>query len=368
MNRKKAVVLLILFVAMTFLCLLAWINNICIAMEWYKDLRQGELYQMTGKPSSNGANNQTSEEKIYSGPITQFDTISRLDISTVTTFIPFMGCLLITLGYYKILTAKKGSTISKYFPFYRRYIGQTVTLGLIGTVWGIIMLGYYPANKIDMSDMILCLHTSLYSTLVALVWAYFIAIPSEYFMIKWYTTVSEYQIPSIYNMKSYIGIVKKEVMEARQEVSKTVQSFVSLSEKLPDINNAFETAAKSLKDIKEKSDSMFSEQGKLLEDLNDESKMRKESLEKQQQVSNGQIEIIGGIKKELEEERKIRIDTQKQLQESMNSESKAIAAMERAKIFAEQANSERNIAEQKAIDSENQLNAFRDKMKELIKS
>jgi len=158
------------FLVLTFILGLAWYNNISMALQW--DPVDGH-------------------DKVYQGPISWLNW-SAVDFSTATTLIPFFGCLLITAGLFRTANAKKDSDVSGYFPFFRSYNSITVALGLIGTVWGLIMIGYYDAAKVKMADLILCLRTALYSTLLALVWVFLFVIPIGSIMRWWYRKVSGY--------------------------------------------------------------------------------------------------------------------------------------------------------------------------------
>lgn len=40
-----------------------------------------------------------------------------------------------------------------------------LALGLLGTIWGIILVGYYPAEQITIAALMRCLHTAMFSTL-----------------------------------------------------------------------------------------------------------------------------------------------------------------------------------------------------------
>ena len=94
---------------------------------------------------------------------------SALDLSTISTFIPFFGMLCILWGAFRIRTHGKGA-LSENFPFFHSYDRVNIALGLIGTIWGIIIIGFYRAEDINVSSLMMCLHTALFSTLVAVIW------------------------------------------------------------------------------------------------------------------------------------------------------------------------------------------------------
>ena len=55
-------------------------------------------------------------------------------------------------------------------PFFPGYDRFNLALGLLGTIWGIILVGYYPAEQITIAALMRCLHTAMFSTLVAVAW------------------------------------------------------------------------------------------------------------------------------------------------------------------------------------------------------
>lgn len=100
---------------------------------------------------------------------------AAVDHSCVTTFIPFFGCLTAARS---LLRAGAGHRPSpEFFPFFRSSDSLNISLGLIGTLWGIILIGYYKLDTVDMADLMRCLHTALFSTLAAVIWVYLIDHP-----------------------------------------------------------------------------------------------------------------------------------------------------------------------------------------------
>ncbi len=94
-----------------------------------------------------------------------------VDYSTATTFILFFGFLLITRGLL-IIIQNRQELVGNNFPFSQKSDMIIVNLGLIGTLWGLIMIGFYDLESIKMPQLITCLKTALWSTLLALIWAY----------------------------------------------------------------------------------------------------------------------------------------------------------------------------------------------------
>lgn len=101
---------------------------------------------------------------------------SAVDQSGVTTFIPFFGFLLAWRGIRRSLRSDKNAT-SPFFPFFQFYDSLNIALGLIGTLWGIILIGYYQMDTVSMADLMQCLHTALFSTFMAVIWVYLLDRP-----------------------------------------------------------------------------------------------------------------------------------------------------------------------------------------------
>ena len=100
---------------------------------------------------------------------------SVVDYSAVTTFIPFLGCVCIARGIGKIASGRKCRPDN--FPFFRGADQFNIALGLFGTLWGIIVIGYFQLDKVTMADLMQCLHTALFSTLAAVVWVFMVDHP-----------------------------------------------------------------------------------------------------------------------------------------------------------------------------------------------
>ena len=163
MKRNISIALAIGTMVLAILTGMAWYNNVMIARQWTPENGHGSTYV---------------------GPLTSFNW-TAVDFSTVSTLIPFVGFCFISAGFLRIALAKENQPAPEHFPFYKTYSSVTVALGLIGTVIGLIMIGYYPPEKVKMADLILCLRTALFSTLVALVWVFLVVIPIQYIM-KWF--------------------------------------------------------------------------------------------------------------------------------------------------------------------------------------
>ncbi len=237
------IILIVVFCGLTIVSGLAWINNISIAAEWYRDLEEGKIYKIVSDESElKKAEDQNIEAKIYHGPMPQLARVSSVDISTVTTFIPFLGFLLVTIALIKItfwgfVTPK---IISEHFPFFRHYDRRMVILGLAGTFWGIIMLGYYPV-KVEMSHLMLCIHTAMFSTLVAVLWVFFIAMPCREVMVWWLEKCTGLKVG-----------LEKDITAAFEEFGKTSTEVAhSLKASKEEINSFKDQMSKAKMELKE---------------------------------------------------------------------------------------------------------------------
>ncbi|MDD4816824.1 MAG: hypothetical protein PHI85_02510 [Victivallaceae bacterium] len=140
--------------ALTVFCGLLWLNNLDSACRSYTKLFSD--------------NPDISLDEQISGFIPALDW-SVLDLSTISTFIPFFGFLCISIGLLRIMRGGSG-THSENFPFFHSYDRVNIALGLIGTIWGIIIIGFYRPEEINVGSLMMCLHTALFSTLVAVIW------------------------------------------------------------------------------------------------------------------------------------------------------------------------------------------------------
>jgi hypothetical protein len=175
MKRFITLLLFIFSLILTVVSALAWINNIFVVKMWYEDLNSPHNIKLL-----------SPVEKTYSGIITSLDW-AAVDLSTISTFIPFFGLILISYGFWRILMGNKN--FSEDFPFFSSYDRISVSLGLIGTLWGIIIIGYYPIESIKMSVLMLCLHTALFSTLVAVAWVFIVVLMIIKPFMHWWSRI-----------------------------------------------------------------------------------------------------------------------------------------------------------------------------------
>ena len=158
---KKVKVLLPLCMAATVFFALAFANNVVAIFNWWSS------FVAAGGDSSAFAAKA-------SGFIPWLDW-AVVDYSAVTTFIPLLGFLCMTLALSRMLAGRRARAGD--FPFFRGSDQLNVALGLLGTLWGIIVIGYFKLDTVTMADLMQCLHTALFSTLAAVVWVFLIDRP-----------------------------------------------------------------------------------------------------------------------------------------------------------------------------------------------
>ena len=158
---KKVIVLLSACICATVFCALAFANNVVAIFNWWSS------FIAAGGDSSAFAAKA-------SGFIPWLDW-AVVDYSAVTTFIPLLGFLCMTLSLSLMLAGRRARAGD--FPFFRGSDQLNVALGLLGTLWGIIVIGYFKLDTVTMADLMQCLHTALFSTLAAVVWVFLIDRP-----------------------------------------------------------------------------------------------------------------------------------------------------------------------------------------------
>jgi len=235
-----ATVLVPLFAVLAVYAGLAWINNVCIVTQW----------------------DPQSPNKVYHGPMRYFD-VYAVDFSTATTFIPFFGFGLIAAGLIRILmnasSRNPTPTASKYFPFFLWYNPIMINLGLIGTVWGLIMIGFYPDN-IGMKDLIHCLNTALYSTLVALVWVYTLVIPLRRVMQWLYKGDAAIADPQASDLESGFRKLGNATAQAGGNIGEMAKSASSANAEINNMTTA-------MKGAEGRMSGMFAKQNEVLDRL-----------------------------------------------------------------------------------------------------
>jgi len=177
MNKRKLTLVFAGVSAIaTLLSLLAWVNNLVVLWRWAINFAT-----MTTSKT-------TETTTITHGCIKWLDW-TAVDLSAVTTFIPFFGFAYITVGFWQLY--KNTAQMDDDFPFFRAYDRINISLGLIGTLFGIIIIGFYDLDKVTMGDLMMCLHTALFSTLIAVAWVFIVVLMfTKPFMRWWHNTIN----------------------------------------------------------------------------------------------------------------------------------------------------------------------------------
>ena len=161
MKRTKAGVVFVVSLGLMVLAGLAFVNNVVALVRWWQAfLAAGG--DTAGVPAH------------VPGCFTWLDW-SAVDYSAVTTFIPLLGFVCMARAAWGILRGRRMSAGD--FPFFRGSDQLNVALGLFGTLWGIIVIGYFRLDTVQMADLMQCLHTALFSTLMAVVWVFMVDRP-----------------------------------------------------------------------------------------------------------------------------------------------------------------------------------------------
>ena len=147
--------------ALSVFAALAFVNNVVALVRWWRAFL--------------AANGDTASVPSHvPGCFTWLDW-SAVDYSAVTTLIPLIGLVAMTFGAWKLLSGRAVRT--EVFPFFEGSDQLHIALGLFGTLWGIITIGYFKLDTVTMADLMQCLHTALFSTLMAVVWVFLVDRP-----------------------------------------------------------------------------------------------------------------------------------------------------------------------------------------------
>ena len=158
---KTTVFLFLACMAATVFCALAFANNVVAIVQWWS------AFIAAGGDSSSVAAKMPG--------FVPWLSWSAVDYSAVTTFIPTLGFLCMTCALGRMLARRRARAGD--FPFFRGSDQFNVALGLFGTLWGIIVIGYFRLDTVTMADLMQCLHTALFSTLMAVVWVFLVDRP-----------------------------------------------------------------------------------------------------------------------------------------------------------------------------------------------
>ena len=316
--------LIVLFLAATIISGLAWFNNVAIAREWYQDIQKGKIYKIVSTEAERKeAEKQKMEAKIYSGPIPQLAWWSKVDISTVTTFVPFLGFLLIAIGLIKIVIwgYAPPKIVSEYFPFFDDHDRKMVILGLAGTFWGLIMIGYYP-GKPDMSHLMLCLHTALYSTLIAVLWVFFVTMPGQKVMAWWLEKCTglkigaDTDITAVFEEFGAASVQagnnlkqgSKEIKEFKEQMSKTKEGLREVLDVLKQFKE--KTGIDVLDSFRATYQKVGSALEKISQGFDNQDKFQKQTLDHQQKMLKENQTVLNQYRAELLEQAKLRNDAE----------------------------------------------------------
>lgn len=158
---KTTAFLFLACMAATVFCALAFANNVVAIVQWWS------AFIAAGGDSSSVAAKMPG--------FLPWLSWSAVDYSAVTTFIPTLGFLCMTCALGRMLARRRARAGD--FPFFRGSDQLNVALGLFGTLWGIIVIGYFRLDTVTMADLMQCLHTALFSTLMAVVWVFLVDRP-----------------------------------------------------------------------------------------------------------------------------------------------------------------------------------------------
>jgi len=159
--RPLACAVFLVSLVLTAVAALAFVNNVVALVRWW------QAFLASGGDSQSVAAHMP-------GLFPWLDW-SAVDYSAVTTFIPLLGFLCLTVSALRLLRGRR--MCLEDFPFFRGSDQLNVALGLFGTLWGIIVIGYFKLDTVSMADLMQCLHTALFSTLMAVVWVFMIDRP-----------------------------------------------------------------------------------------------------------------------------------------------------------------------------------------------
>jgi hypothetical protein len=195
-----------------------------------------------------------------------------IDHSTVSTFIPFFSLVWLSAAFFRLgrwVKVKKKAAPNNEFPYFSGYNEWMVALGLMGTVWGLIMIGYLPnLDNLKITDLIDALHTALFSTLVALIWVYIIVLRIIRPFMHWYAAKFEVFPPPpigleeaikklVVNIETLNGVIAqstKIINEFRKKVTidridEVNEFFKTCNKVLPVIENSCEQQRDTLAGI-----------------------------------------------------------------------------------------------------------------------
>ena len=160
-HRLVAVAVFTASLALFAVALLSFVNNIVALVRWWQAFL--------------AAGGDTAGVPAHAPGIFAWLDWTAVDYSAVTTLIPTLGFFCTTVAAGRLLLGRRMRVGN--FPFFRGSDQLNVARGLFGTLWGIIVIGYFKLDTVTMADLMQCLHTALFSTLMAVVWVFMIDRP-----------------------------------------------------------------------------------------------------------------------------------------------------------------------------------------------
>ena len=234
MNKRRFTLAFVGISALaTFLSFLAWLNNLVVLWKWAV-----KFITMT--------ESKTSESTQIAGGCFKWLDWTAVDLSAVTTFIPFFGFAFITLGFWRIY--KNTAQIDDDFPFFRAYDRINVSLGLIGTLFGIIIIGFYDMDKVTMGDLMMCLHTALFSTLIAVAWIFIIVLLfTKPFMRWWHNRINGISPADSFDDR-FLERLEQSAASIRHELSQSSEALNHFSSDLQKASGSVTEISQALND------------------------------------------------------------------------------------------------------------------------
>ncbi len=234
MNKRRFTLAFVGISALaTFLSFLAWLNNCVVLWKWAV-----KFITMT--------ESKTSESTQIAGGCFKWLDWSAVDLSAVTTFIPFFGFAFITLGFWRIY--KNTAQIDDDFPFFRAYDRINVSLGLIGTLFGIIIIGFYDMDKVTMGDLMMCLHTALFSTLIAVAWIFIIVLLFTKPFMRWWHSRINGILPGDSFDDRFLERLEQSAASIRHELSQSSEALNHFSSDLQKASGSVTEISQALND------------------------------------------------------------------------------------------------------------------------
>ena len=343
MNRKNTITLLsaIFFLALAFYAMLAFIDNIDIAYQWHYDVIKKVV---TATVDEKGK----IVEKVYTGPFPFVDW-TCVDMSVVSTLCPFLGFLLIGIGFIRILAFKKdGEVASESFPFFYDYDRIMVILGLAGTLWGIIMIGFYRTEEVTMPKLMICLHTSLYSTLVVILWIFLFSRPIGKIMRWWYGNITGREIRAEADISVLFRELGTAVSGAARDFKEAGVEAFEFKKQTEKAKEEFKGVATFLEEFKKQTgldvfgavkglfaDLTLSCQNisQILLTMQSESKANKQIIEKQEKVIEKQQEFLNQLNKKLADEMRLRQEADQKATLAEKEKEKAVSWILQIRTF-----------------------------------